>query len=85
MDTQDWKVVGLVAGPILGLYAWFLKHSTGNNRHPKADDLVYGDVCDERGKANNTEHKHLKEGIDELKVDVRNGFNEIKALIGAKK
>ncbi len=85
MDAHDWKVVGLVSAPVLGLYAWFLKHVTGSNRHPKADDLVYRDVCDERGKANDAEHKHLKEGIDELKVDVRNGFNEIKNLIKASK
>ncbi len=81
MDVSDWKIIGFVSAPVLGLYAWFLKHVTGGNRHPKAEDVVYRDVCDERGKANEVEHKHLKEGIDELKSDVRTGFNEVKDLI----
>lgn len=85
MDASDWKIIA----PIVGLYAWFLKHVTGSSRHPKADDLVYNDVCEERGKANTQAHKHLKEGIataiarsdeqhKELKADMKTGFSEIK-------
>ncbi len=81
MDAHEWKILGFVATPVIGMYAWFIKHVTSSNRHPKADDLVYKDVCDERGKANESEHKHLKEGIDELKVDVRTGFDKLENLI----
>ncbi len=88
MDASDWKILGFVAGPIAGLYAWFLKHVTGTNRHPKADDLVYSDVCEARGEANDQAHRHLKEGIDaaiarsdeqhkELKADMKAGFSDI--------
>ena len=81
MDAHEWKILGFVSAPIIGLYAWFLKHVTSSNRHPKGEDLVYREVCDERGKANDAEHQHLKEGIDELKVDVRTGFHDLKELI----
>ena len=95
MDAQEWKILGFVFGPIVGLYAWLLKHATGTNRHPKADDLVYNDVCSERGKANEQAHVHLKEGIDaaiarsdeqhkELKTDMRTGFSEIKQILQEK-
>ncbi len=95
MDAQEWKILGFVSAPIIGLYAWLLRHATGTNRHPKADDLVYNDVCSERGKANEQAHLHLKEGIDaaiarsdeqhkELKTDMRIGFGRIEDLIKAK-
>ncbi len=95
MDASDWKIVGLVAAPVVGLYGWFIRHVSGTNRHPKADDLVYSDVCEERGKANEQAHLHLKEGIEaaiarsdekhtELKADMRAGFSEIKTLLETK-
>ena len=94
MDINDWKVIGFVSAPVIGLYAWFLKHVTGSSRHPKADDLVYSDVCLERGKANTQEHSHLQADIvaaiarsdeqhRELKMDMKSGFTEIKDLIRA--
>ncbi len=85
MDVHEWKILGPILAAVVGLYASFLKHVTGGSRHPKADDLVYRDVCEERGKANDAEHHHLKEGIDELKVDVKDGFARVEALITAKK
>lgn len=95
MDAHEWKILGFVVPPIAALYAWFLRHVTGSNRHPKADDVVYTDVCAERGKANEQAHEHLKGGIDaaiarsdeqhkELKADMRTGFLEIKTLIQEK-
>lgn len=96
MDVHEWKMLGFVSAPIIGLYAWFIKHVTSSSRHPKSNDLVYGDVCEERGKANDEAHKHLKEGIEtaiarsdekhaELKDDMRTGFGEIKDLIRSSK
>ena len=81
MDAHEWKILGFISGPIIGMYAWFIKHVTSGSIHPKADDLVYKDVCEERGNTNNLEHHHLKEGMDELKVDVRTGFEKLEALI----
>ena len=92
MDANEWKLIGPILAFLVGLYAWFIRHATGTNRHPKSDDLVYGDVCDERGKANEQAHKGLKESIEaaiaksdekhaELKADVKCGFTEIKNLI----
>ena len=94
MDVSDWKIA-FVAAPLIGLYGWLIRHVSGPNRHPKADDMVYDDVCIERGKANVEAHKNLKEGIEaaiarsdeqhvELKADMKTGFNEIKDLIRAR-
>ena len=94
MDAHEWKILGFLSAPLIGLYAWFIKHVTSSSRHPKSDDLVYADVCEERGKANEEAHKNLKEGIEtaiarsdekhaELKADMKTGFTEIKDLIRA--
>lgn len=85
MDAHEWKILGFLSGPLIGLYVLFTKHIIGSSRHPKADNLVYKDVCEERGKNNDIEHHHLKEGIDELKTDVKDGFARVEALITAKK
>ncbi len=96
MDAHEWKILGFVSAPVIGLYAWFLRHVTSTNRHPKSGDLVYSDVCEERGKANDEIHKHLKEDIvaaiarsdekhSELKADMKTGFTEIKDLIRSSK
>lgn len=95
MDAHQWKMLGLLTPPIIGLYALIVKHMATGSRHPKADKVVYSDVCEERGKANEQAHLHLKEGIDaaiarsdeqhkELKADMRTGFLEIKTLIQEK-
>ena len=92
MDAHEWKILAFVSTPIIGMYAAFIKHVTSSNRHPKADALVFSDVCDERGKANAEAHKYLKESIEtaivrsdekhsELKADMKAGFGEIKDLI----
>ena len=77
---------------IIGVYKWVSVHTSDKAKHPCSDDVVYSDVCEERGKNNSREHDHLKEGIDaaiarsdeqhvELKRDMRSGFSEIKSLI----
>jgi len=77
---------------IIGVYVWVGKHISNNKRHTSSDELVFEDVCTERGKANEAAHNHLKEGIEnaikrsdqqhiELKDDMRTGFSEIKSLI----
>ena len=69
-----------------------IKHMTNSRKHPCADKLVFEDVCEERGKSNELAHKHLKEGIDtaiarskeqhdELKTDMRTGFDKLEVLI----
>lgn len=88
-------IIGAAVGigtAILGVYVWVGKHISNSKKHPCKDDIVYGDVCTERGKANEQAHLHLKEGIDnaiarsneqhdELKADMKSGFSEIKTLI----
>jgi len=92
MDATEWRIWGLFGTAIIGLYGWVAKHTTSSKKHACTDDLVYEDVCDERGKANEAAHDHLKEGIAaaihrsdeqhiELKADMREGFSEIKTLI----
>lgn len=85
-------VLAAIWGAIFVVYRWVGKHISDTERHPSKDNLVYLDVCNERGKANDTEHNHLKEGIQqainrsdeqhqELKKDMKEGFTEIKTLI----
>lgn len=72
-----------------------IRHITNSRKHPCADNLVFQDVCEERGKANEMTHQHLKEGIEtaiarsneqhnELKTDMRTGFDKLETLIKAK-
>ncbi len=82
------SAAGVIGGLIVGVYAWLGKHAANKNRHPNSDNLVYKDVCEERGKTNDLEHQHLKEGIeqaikrsDERHVEVKEDLTEIKNLI----
>lgn len=94
MDAHEWKVLGFVMTPLLGLYAWFIRHISTGNRHPKTEDLVYNDVCTERGRANKETHKQLSKDIQsaiarsdekhiELKADMKAGFSEIQTDVKA--
>ena len=89
MDPSDWKIA-FVAAPLIGLYGWLIRHVSGPNRHPKADDMGCDDVCAERGKANAEAHKNLKEGIeaaiarsDEKHIELKDGLSEIKTDVKA--
>ncbi len=64
VDGSDVKLIGIVFAPLLALLTWFIHHISGANRHPKAADVVYTDVCREREKANRQAHEQLKESID---------------------
>ena len=77
---------------IFGVYVWVGKHISNSKKHPCKDDMVFKEVCEERGKANDQAHEHLKEGIEnaikrsdeqhnELKVDMKAGFTKIEMLI----
>jgi len=77
---------------IIGVYRWVARHMADSKKHPSTDEIVFEDVCIERGKANEQAHKYLKEGIEaaiarsdeqhiELKRDMKDGFSEIKKAI----
>ena len=80
---------------LLGGTIWALnRHTSNSKKHACADNLVFDDVCEERGKANDMVHRHLKEGIEqaiarsdeqhvELKADMRTGFDKLETLIKA--
>ena len=79
---------GIIGGLIVGVYAWLGKHAANKDRHPNSDNLVYKDVCEERGKTNDLEHKYLRESIDhatkrsdEHHAEVKEDLIEIKGLI----
>ena len=80
---------------IIGVYKWVSRHMSEKKKHPCSDDLVYEDVCEERGRTNRQAHEHLKEGIEaaitrsdeqhvELKNDMKAGFTRIETLIQSK-
>lgn len=88
----DWRILGPLMAALVALFGWLAKHISNTRKHPCKDDIVFEDVCTERGKANEQAHEHLKEGIQnaikrsdeqhtELKVDMKTGFTEIKTLI----
>jgi hypothetical protein len=77
---------------IIGVYVWVAKHIANSKKHPCKDDIVFENVCAERGKANEAAHEFLKKWIEaaiiksdkqhiELKSDMKAGFMEIKTLI----
>ena len=81
-----------IGGAIGGICLWMSRHITNNRKHPCKDEIVFQNVCEERGKTNSQAHNHLKEGIEtaikrsdeqhtELKADMRNGFAKIEVLI----
>jgi hypothetical protein len=80
---NDWAIAGMVLTPLLALFGFFIKHISASNRHPRADKVVFTDVCEERGEKNDLAHEHLKEGIKDLKADMRVGFTKIETLIQA--
>ena len=92
MTTPDWRIFGPLMAGLVALFGWLAKHISNTNKHPCGSDIVFKDVCEERGKANEQAHQHLKEGItaaiarsdkqhNELKTDMKSGFTEIKTLI----
>lgn len=88
-------IIGTAVGigtMIIGVYVWVAKHISNTRKHPCKDNIVFRDVCEERGKANEQAHEHLKEGIEnaikrsdeqhvELKSDMKNGFAKLETLI----
>ena len=90
--TEPVMLIGSIVAVFLALSGWMAKHITNSRKHPNQEDLVFGDVCKERGKANDQSHLHLKEGIEkaiihsneqhiELKKDMKDGFNRVENLI----
>ena len=78
---NDWKLIGPIIAAVVALFGWFLKHVTGDRKHPCADNLVYRDVCDERSKR--IEHclegaiKRSEQQYQDLKTDMKDGFDRI--------
>ena len=69
---------------IIGVYIFLFKH-IGNGKHPDSSKVVYKDVFESEvgriddcieGSINN-----LNRRIDELRVDVKDGFADVKELI----
>lgn len=77
-----------VVGFVVGCYVWCSRHINNRRKHPCADDLVYKDVCEsERHRLEDCMESGLKNvdmRIGELKIDVKDGFREVKKLIADK-
>ncbi len=104
MDGTDAGVWTIFSSFILATAGGLMKHVSAGKKHPCKDDIVfkkeddkivYGSVCEERGKSNDQAHDHLRDGIEkaiqrsdeqhiELKKDMKEGFSEIKTLINSK-
>ena len=83
---------GILTAGIATAWGLISKHLINSEKHPCKDDLVFRDVCHERGKANDQAHEVLSSRIqatmkrsDEKHVDLkeycRSEFSEIKTLI----
>lgn len=96
---MDVKILGGIFGAIVAAYVaiigvvkWVSAHTGNIDRHPSRKDIVFNDVCVERGKSNKLEHKRLEDCIEgaiersneqhaELKQDMNRGFDKIEDLI----
>jgi hypothetical protein len=91
IDGMTISIGSLLTG-VVACFLCMIRHISQRSKHPCSKDLVYDDVCEERGKANEQAHTFLAEKIaaavthsdeqhKELKSDMKTGFTEIKTLI----
>lgn len=93
MDTRTliYVIIG-VFGAIIGVYVWVAKHISNSKKHPCKDDIVFEDVCEERGKRNEAEHNRLDDCIEaaiersneqhaELKEDIKSIDKKLDRLL----
>lgn len=88
-------MTGLIGGTYLAIIAlqrWISGHIANRSKHPCTDEIVYKDVCEQVQITSAKEHKYLSDCIeriekqtgekfDDLKKDMKDGFEEIKNLI----
>ena len=48
----------------VGVLIFLIRHTANSKKHPCKDDIVFDDVCKERGKRNEAEHKRLDDCIE---------------------
>jgi len=60
-------------------------HENESERHIKSEDLVFRDVCSLQVKRFEEKIAEVKYDVQEVKTDIKNGFNDIKELIKAQK
>jgi len=82
------SAIAVAYGAIIKIQMFVSKHIAEKKKHPCSDDIVYEDVCDERGNANEKAHEYLTEKIegaiarsDEHHQDLKSDMTEIKTLI----
>ncbi len=78
---MDVKLMALIATPILGFIAWVTKHITNSKKHPCKSDIVFKDVCEAKQDCIESEIKNVNKRLDELKTDMKEGFDGVKELI----
>ena len=71
----------LIAGGIIALFAFTLKHSINGDRHPKKSDVVYKDVCDAQQRHIAETTTGILDRIRELKEDNTKRFDRLENLI----
>jgi len=78
-------VIGVGITVCLALAGWLARHITNNNKHPCKSDIVVKDVCEIKHKGledciENQLKSHTQR-LDELRLDMKEAFTEIKVLI----
>jgi len=83
--TPDWRILGSLMAGLVALFGWLAKHISNTKKHPCKDDIVFGDVCDERSRrlqdCIENEVKVSKERYETLAKKVDDGFRDVKELI----
>lgn len=96
---MDARILGGIFGAIaaaylaiIGVVKWVSSHTGNIDRHPSRKDVVFDDVCVERGKSNELEHKRLEDCIEgaiersneqhaELKEDIGHVSSKLDRLL----
>ena len=77
----DWRIVGPFIAAMIGLFGWLAKHISNTKKHPCKDDVVFKDVCDAKQNGLENEIKNLSNRVTDLRIDMKDGFCELKTLI----
>lgn len=78
---MDVKLIALIVMPILGFIGWVTKHMTNSKKHPCKSDIVFKDVCEAKQDCIESEIKNINNRLDDIKVDMKDGFGRVERLI----
>ncbi|KKN73162.1 hypothetical protein LCGC14_0403350 [marine sediment metagenome] len=75
------KLIALIVTPILGFIGWVTKHITNSQKHPCKKDIVFKDVCEAKQDCIESEIKNMNIRLDDIKADMKDGFERVERLI----